>query len=60
MTVDIDVEAFKGAGFSFEEIQDIIESEKDFEETWIAYDLDDAFTLVKNNLFAKKGELCTK
>jgi len=29
----IDTEAFKKAGFSFEEIQDIIESEKEFEET---------------------------
>lgn len=50
----INIEALKKAGFSFEEIQDIIESEKEFEETWIAYDLDEAFIIIKNNLFASK------
>jgi DNA-binding transcriptional MerR regulator len=29
----IDIESFKKAGFTFEEIQDIIESEKEFEKT---------------------------
>lgn len=60
MKKEIDVETLKKAGFSYEEIQDIIESEKEFEETWIAYDLEDAFTEVRNNLFSNKGEKCIK
>ena len=53
MTVNIDAEAFRKAGFSFEEIQDIIESEKDFEETWIAYDLDEVKLLARKEIFSK-------
>lgn len=56
----IDVEVFKRAGFSFEEIQDIIESEQEFEKTWIVYDLDEAFVIIKNNLFASKEKECIK
>jgi DNA-binding transcriptional MerR regulator len=29
----IDIEAFKQAGFSYEEIEDIIESEKEFKQS---------------------------
>ncbi len=54
MGKQIDIEAFKKAWFSYEEIQDILESEKEFEETWVAYELDEAFTIVKNNLFTSK------
>jgi hypothetical protein len=61
MEKEIDIEAFKKAWFTFEEIQDIIESEKEFEETWIAYDLDEAFVMIKNNLFSnKEDKLCIK
>ena len=56
---NIDVEAFKKAWFTYDEIEDIIESEKEFEETWVAYDLDEAFLIIKNNLFASKGK-CIK
>ncbi len=56
---NIDVEAFKKAWFTYDEIEDIIESEKEFEETWVSYDLDEAFLIIKNNLFASKGE-CIK
>ena len=55
----IDVEVFKKAWFSYDEIEDIIESEKEFEESWLAYDLDEAFLIIKNNLFATKGK-CIK
>jgi len=59
MKKEIDIEAFKRAGLSFEEIQDIIETENEFEKTWIAYDLDEAFSIIKNNLFANKDK-CIK
>ncbi len=50
------IDNFKKAWYSFEDIQDIIESEEEFEKTWIAYDLDEAFLLIKNNLFSKKNK----
>ncbi|MDD5769887.1 MAG: hypothetical protein PHE25_02875 [Candidatus Gracilibacteria bacterium] len=58
--VNIDIEAFKKAGFTYEEIQDIIASEKDFEETGIAYDLDEAFCIIRNNLFSDNNKKCIK
>lgn len=61
MVVNIDTESLKKAWFTYNEIQDIIESEKEFEETWIAYDLDEAFVMVRNNLFSnKESKVCTK
>lgn len=56
----IDTEAFQKAWFTYEEIQDIIWSEKDFEETWIAYDLDEAFSIIRNNLFSNNNKECIK
>ena len=50
----IDTEAFKKAGLSFEEIQDIIESEKEFEETGVDYDFDEVKTLARKELFSKQ------
>ena len=52
--VDINVEAFKKAGFTFEEIQDIIESEKEFNETWIAYDFDEVKEIARKEIFSKQ------
>jgi len=54
MKKEIDIEAFKRAGLSFEEIQDIIESENEFEKTWIAYDLDEVKKLARKELFSKQ------
>ncbi len=56
---NIDLEAFKKAWLTDGEIEDTIEWEKEFEETWVAYDFDEAFLIIKNNLFASKGE-CIK
>lgn len=47
------IEAFKEAGYSFEEIQRINESIKDFEETWICYDADEVFTMLEDEIFSK-------
>lgn len=52
----IDIESFKKAGFTFEEIQDIIESEKEFEKTGESYSLDEAFVIIKKSLFSKKEQ----
>ena len=38
---------------SFAEIQRIQESLKEFEETWIAYDMDEAFEMVNKKVFSK-------
>jgi len=59
MNKELDLEVFKKAWFSYEEIQDIIESEKEFKQSWVAYDLDEAFLQVRNNLFSKNDK-CTK
>ena len=52
--VEINVEAFKNAWFTFEEIQDIIESEKEFNETWIAYDFDEVKEIARKEIFSKQ------
>ena len=54
MEKKIDVEAFKKAWFTFEEIEDIIESEKEFEETWITYNFEDIKKLARKELFSKQ------
>ena len=51
---NIDIEAFKKAWFTFEEIQDIIESEKEFEENWITYNFEDIKKLARKELFSKQ------
>ncbi len=38
---------------SFEEIQRIQESLKHFEDTWEAYDMDEAFEMVNKEVFSK-------
>jgi len=45
---------------SFEEIQRIDSSLEHFEKTWIAYDIDEAFFLIKQNIFTMKKEECIK
>lgn len=55
-----EIDAFKEAWYSFEEIQDIIEAEKEFAETGITYDLDEAFLIIKQKLFSKKNVECIK
>jgi hypothetical protein len=61
MVVNIDTENLKKAWFTYDEIQDIIESEEEFEKNWISYDLDEAFVMIKNDLFSKKeNKVCLK
>ena len=50
---EIDVEAFKKEWFSYEEIQDIIEAEKEFEQTWVAYDFEEVKLLARKEIFSK-------
>jgi hypothetical protein len=50
----IDVETFKKAGLNFEEIQDIIESEKEFKETGIDYSFEEVKKLARKELFSKQ------
>ena len=50
----LNIEAFKNAGFTYEEIQDIIQSEKEYEETWITYDFEDVKILARKELFSKQ------
>lgn len=44
------IEAFKKEGFTFEEIQEIIEAEKEFEENWITYDFDEVMESIQKEL----------
>lgn len=53
MTTGIDTEAFKKAGLSFEEIQKVIESEEEFQKTWIAFDFEDVKVFARKELFSK-------
>ena len=53
MLTQEEVDAFKKAWYSFEEIQRINESLKEFEKTWISYSLDEAFEMVNNKVFSK-------
>lgn len=46
------IEAFKKEGFTFEEIQEIIEAEKEFEENWITYDFDEVMESIQKELFS--------
>ena len=54
-----DIEAFKKDGFSYEEIQTIIESEKKFKETWISYDFDEVKISARKRLFSN-AKICSK
>ena len=60
MTTTIDMEAFKKAWFSFEEIQKIIQTEKNFNKTGVSYPIDDAFSMIKKEVFSKGKQVCTK
>lgn len=57
--VKIDTEAFKKAWYTYEQIQQIIKSEEDFERTGICYTLDETFSFVKSELFSKNDK-CIK
>jgi len=57
--VNIDIEAFKKEGFSYEEIQEITESIEEFEKTWIVYDFEDLKKLSRKTLFSNNKE-CIK
>ena len=48
-----EIEAFKRDWYSFEEIKRIEDSLKHFEETWISYDIDEAFEIVNKQIFSK-------
>jgi len=50
----IDTEAFKKAGFNYEEIQNILESEKEFKENWVSYDFKEVKKLARKELFSKE------
>ena len=50
----INVEAFKNAWFTFEEIQDIIDGEKEFEEAWITYSFEEVKQIARKELFSKQ------
>jgi len=52
--IAINTEAFKKAWFSFEEIQEIIDSEKEFEKTGVVYDLNEVQKLARKELFSKQ------
>ncbi|MDD3793305.1 MAG: hypothetical protein PHI37_00635 [Candidatus Gracilibacteria bacterium] len=54
MGKEINLEAFRKAGLSYEEIQDIIESEKDFKDTGITYDFEEVKKLARKELFSKQ------
>lgn len=54
MAKEIDVEAFRKAWFTFEEIKDIVEAEKEFEETWITYSFEEVKQIARKELFSKK------
>lgn len=47
------IEAFKNEWYSFEEIQRINQSLERFEKDGIAYDLDEAFSMVEKQVFSK-------
>ena len=47
------IEAFKEAWYSFDEIKEIQESLRHFEETWICYSKEEAFEIVNNRVFSK-------
>ena len=51
---EINVEAFKKAWFSYEEIEDIIDGEKEFEETWITYSFEEVKQIARKELFSKQ------
>ena len=53
MTTYMDIEAFKKAGFSFEEMQKIIKTEKNLDKTGVTFSLDDAFSMIKKEVFSK-------
>lgn len=55
-----EAQAFKKVGLSFEQIQDLFAAEEEFKNTGVSYDLDTAFTMVKNNIFTKHTKECTK
>jgi hypothetical protein len=48
-----EIDAFKEAGYSFEEIQRIQQSLKNFEETGISYSKEEAFDMVNKEVFSK-------
>ncbi len=52
MTTNIDVDAFKKAGFSFEEIESLRISEKEI-EAWVCVSLEDMNLFIQNELFAQ-------
>jgi len=58
--VKIDIEAFKKAWFTFEEIQQVIKSEENFERTWITHDFEDVMKEAKTRLFSKAKWKCLK
>ena len=54
------VQSLKDAGLSFEQIQDLKITEEEFDSTWVSYTLDEAFVIVRNNIFSKHNQECIK
>lgn len=48
-----EIDAFKKAWYSFEEIKRIQQSLKHFEETGISYSVEEAFEIVNKEVFSK-------
>ena len=47
--VKIDIEAFKKAWYKYEQIQQIIKSEENFEKTWICYSFDEVKKMARSS-----------
>ncbi len=54
------VQALKDGWLSFEQIQDLKTTEEEFSATWVSYTLDEAFVIIRNNIFSKHNQECTK
>lgn len=50
----VDIEAFKKEWFSFEEIQKVSESIKNFEKTWISHSHNEVKIKARNKIFSKQ------
>lgn len=58
--VKIDTEAFKKAWYTYEQIQQIIKSEEDFERTGICYTFDEVKELARDRLINNSKVKCIK
>lgn len=54
---NIDVEAFKKAGFTYEQIQNIIVSEEEFERTGVGYSHEEVKIFARKELFSNNKKI---